>query len=237
MAGSDPHTSLTRISGGIWEYRGWAKAGIAMGIVDREASDSFEALRAHLVTAKTFVDAGQVHDTSMAIVRRSSIAKFTIAGCDGLLTDRFGVALLIRTADCLPVFVIDPARRVVGLVHVGWRGLSADLPQRVVGSFHRYFYSQAHQLRVVIGPAIHSCCYEVGQSFPSCFNPFIQIRAGRRTCDLIGFAIHQFHRCGLKKEQIVDTGHCTFCESRHWFSLRREGPSSGRLVSFVMMEP
>ena len=160
-----------------------------------------------------------------------------VPGCDALLTAAPGVALLIRTADCLPIFFADPARGVVGIAHAGWRGLAAGLPARVVAAFRHAHRSRIEELQVAIGPAIRACCYEVGPEFAERFGPFVQERGGRRTCDLIGLAIDQLRRCGIPPGHIMDTGHCTACELQHWYSLRREGPTTGRLTSLIMVTP
>jgi len=140
---------------------------------------------------------------------------------------------VIRTADCLPIFLLDPQRRAVGIAHAGWRGLAAGLLLRLVTAFRHVYHSRPVELRAAIGPAIRSCCYEVGPEFETRFGSFVQVSSGRRTCDLIGVAIRQLRRAGLTPSRMVDSGQCTFCSSSPWYSIRREGQDTGRLLSFI----
>ena len=220
-------------SGGWWVAR-WASPLIAAGITDRRSAvpQLVGAVRGPV----TVVAAEQVHGGSVAVVG-STRAGELLAGADALVTDVPGVALAIRTADCLPIFFADPGRRVVGLAHAGWRGIAAGLPARVVTAMRRSFQSRARELHAAIGPSIRSCCYEVGEEFNARFGPHVQERQGRRTCDLIEAAMAQLTACGMRPERIVDTQACTACDTQRWFSLRREGPTTGRLTSLILLRP
>jgi YfiH family protein len=82
---------------------------------------------------------------------------------DALLTDQPGILLSVQTADCLPILLVDPARRAVAAVHAGWRGLLQRIAEKAVGEMQRAFHSRPEELRAAIGPSIRACCYEVGQ--------------------------------------------------------------------------
>ena len=220
---------------GGWWFREWAGARMVAGCTDRHTDRS--TLLSHLGGLTLAVEAEQVHRASVAVVERSSPVTTPLAGCDALLTSVPGVALLIRTADCLPIFFADPARGVVGLAHAGWHGLSAQLPLRVVAALRHFYRSRPEDLQVAIGPAIRSCCYEVGPEFSAYFGTSIQERTGRRTCDLIGIAIQQMQACGIRRHRIIDVERCTACDPQTWYSLRQEGPSTGRLTSVIMLRP
>ncbi len=86
----------------------------------------------------------------------------TLAG-DGLLTDTPGLLLAIRTADCMPVILVDAKRRAVGVVHAGWRGTLRRIAEKAVGEMRRWFGSRPEDIRAVLGPSIRGCCYEVGE--------------------------------------------------------------------------
>ncbi len=219
---------------GIWNLRGWAPSWARAGITDRTADR--HTLLAQLPCSVRVVEAEQVHGGSLAVIRGLGAINAPIAGCDALLTDVPGTVLLIRTADCLPIFVIDPIRRAVGLAHAGWRGLAAQLPLRLIGAFRHAYQSAAGQLRAVIGPAIRACCYDVGPEFEPRLGRFVQQDAGRRACDLIRVATEQLTRGGIPVEHITDTQLCTASNVQQWFSLRREGPTTGRMYSFIMID-
>lgn len=82
---------------------------------------------------------------------------------DGLITDTPGLVLAIQTADCLPIFLVDPKHRAVGAFHAGWRGTRARIAEKGAGLMWQHFGSRARDLLAAIGPGIHACCYEVGR--------------------------------------------------------------------------
>ncbi len=231
-ANSVPRLEAGREGG--WWLRRWASGRVVAGITSRHVETSLLLRR---LQAPPTVEAEQVHGSSVAAIERRTGSLPPVQGCDALVTSVPGLALLIRTADCLPLFFADPSRGVVGLAHVGWRGLAEELPARVLAMCRHVYHSPASELRVVIGPAIRSCCYEVGLEFESRFGRFVQVRGGRRTCDLIGVAMDQLLRCGIRPEHLLDSQRCTACEAQHWFSLRREGQATGRLTALIMVRP
>jgi len=88
---------------------------------------------------------------------------------DALLTDEAGILLSVRTADCLPVLLVDPKGRAVGAVHAGWRGALARIVEKAVGEMRRVYGSDARSLLAVLGPSIRACCYEVGEQVEEAF--------------------------------------------------------------------
>ena len=102
----------------------------------------------------------QVHSD---IIRRvESPAESQLVG-DGLITNTPGLLLGIHTADCLPIILVDPKRRAVGVFHAGWRGTVKRIVEKGAGEMRRFFGSRARDLKAAIGPGVHGCCYEVGE--------------------------------------------------------------------------
>ena len=81
---------------------------------------------------------------------------------DGLITNTPGLVLAVQTADCLPVIIIDPKRKAVGVFHAGWRGTLRRIVEKGVGDMRRYFGSDPKGLQAAIGPGIRKCCFEIG---------------------------------------------------------------------------
>jgi polyphenol oxidase len=82
--------------------------------------------------------------------------------CDGLITCTPEIILAVQTADCLPVVLVDPKHRAVGVFHAGWRGTIKRIVEKGVGEMRRCFATQPGHIKAAIGPGIHGCCYEVG---------------------------------------------------------------------------
>lgn len=82
---------------------------------------------------------------------------------DGLITAAPGLLLGIQTADCLPIVIVDPKRRAIGVFHAGWRGTVKRIAEKGVGEMQRCFGSRPQDLQAAIGPGIGGCCYEVGE--------------------------------------------------------------------------
>jgi YfiH family protein len=104
----------------------------------------------------------QVKQIHSSVVQRVDGATAAPLTGDGLITSTPGLLLAIKTADCVPVLVVDAKQRVVGAFHAGWRGAAARIVEKGVGEMRRQFGSDPRNLRAAIGPCIRSCCYVVG---------------------------------------------------------------------------
>ncbi len=104
----------------------------------------------------------QVKQIHSAVVQRVNGASHDPLTGDGLITNTPRLLLAIRTADCVPVLVVDVARRVIGAFHAGWRGTAARIVEKGVGEMRRQFGSFPWDLRAAIGPCVRRCCYIVG---------------------------------------------------------------------------
>lgn len=102
----------------------------------------------------------QIHSDLIHAV--SSVPKEQLVG-DGVITNTPGLVLAVQTADCLPVIVVDPKRKIVGVFHAGWRGTLARIVEKGVGEMRRHFDSRPRDLQAAIGPGIHKCCFEIGE--------------------------------------------------------------------------
>jgi len=128
--------------------------------VRRRRTKFVEALTGARGQAPQLVTLKQLH--SDLIHRADGPPKAALQG-DGLITDVPGLLLSIQTADCLPIFLVDPKHRAVGALHAGWRGTLARIAEKGAGLMGQHFGSRARDLVAAIGPGIHACCYEVGR--------------------------------------------------------------------------
>lgn len=197
---------------------------------------SFDALLARWnVKQSDVVWAEQVHGAGIAHVTSDDRGRERTA-CDALVTQEVGLPLAIRSADCSPVFFYDPDHAAAGIAHVGWRGLSADLPTAMVKYFHKAFHADASQLLVGLGPTIRSCCYEVQADVAGVLRDDCEFRESRTYLDVPRALQRRLERAGVKASHISDGAVCTACHVDRCYSVRREGASTGRLLSLLMLK-
>ncbi len=160
-----------------------------------------------------------------------------IGEADAVWTDQKGVAVGIRTADCVPILLVDEAQGRVAAIHSGWRGTELRIAQRAVEAFVDRG-SHPKQLLAAIGPSIQACCYEVSEElahrFESSFGADAVRRSdGRPHLDL-AFAVREtLKTSGVPAENIDVFSHCTACDPERFFSHRRDRGITGRHLSFV----
>jgi polyphenol oxidase len=162
---------------------------------------------------------------------------------DALVTDRPGLALCIKTADCVPIFLQDPVRRVVGAIHAGWKGTAMQIVEKAVKEMVRQFNCRAEDLEAYIGPAIGPCCYEIDAGVyramdhhPERDSFFIAgIQAGKWLLNLPLANRHQLIHAGLLPEHIRAADLCTACHPELFFSHRAQSGDTGRQLNFIMI--
>ena len=150
---------------------------------------------------------------------------------DALLEDSPGSVVAVKTADCIPILLVDPGRRAVAAVHAGWRGTAAGIVGRAVGAMHARFGSVPHDIEAAIGPGIGECCYEVG--------PEVAVRfgeQGRAHIDLSGINRRQLIAAGVTPHRIYASNLCTMCRPEEFHSFRRDKEAAGRLYSFIGLQ-
>ncbi len=154
---------------------------------------------------------------------------------DALVAHHRGDAVGIRTADCVPILIGDRTRGTVAAVHAGWRGVVAGVVARAVDAMH---HADRGAFVAAIGPSIGPCCFEVGDDVADSIvgavgdDVLIRTEAPRPHVDLWLAVEHQLRRSGI---EIIDTlGACTRCEHDDFYSFRRDGPESGRMLSVIV---
>src|SRR5579863_3622997 len=152
---------------------------------------------------------------------------------DALISDQAGVLVGIKTADCVPILIVDPSTQVVAAIHAGWRGSAENIAAAAVRRMAAQWNARPENLRAAIGPAIGVCCYEVGPEVASQFERWFTTRADRH------LDLPAINEAQLRAEGVTDiwkSGQCTFCMPNRFFSFRRERAHAGRMVSFIGLE-
>jgi YfiH family protein len=188
----------------------------------------------------------QVHGTDALVVDRAlTPADRFQGGWDALVTDQPGIMVAVRTADCVPVLVHDPKRRVVAAIHAGWRGAVAGIVPKTIALMESRFGSTPEHLRVSIGPSAGACCYEVDEpvldrlrrEFRGWEKVVRGQRGSRAHLDLKTLIREQAQAAGTSPESITAVNLCTICHEDLFFSYRREGKVVGTMVSAIGLAP
>ncbi|PKN60707.1 MAG: peptidoglycan editing factor PgeF [Deltaproteobacteria bacterium HGW-Deltaproteobacteria-11] len=240
------HAFCTR-QGGV---SGGSFASLNVSAREGEGDDpvrlNFESIAAAFgITVSQFLPVHQVHRDGVWVVNGRTLlsAHDPPPECDAVVTDRPGIALCIKTADCVPVFLIDPIRRVIGAVHAGWRGTALQIVEKAVGEMVQRFGARPSDLFAAIGPAIGPCCYEVDAGVYHAMSnhperdSFFHARReeGKWMLDLFLANRQQLLRSGLPPERIRTADHCTACHPELFFSHRAQGGYTGRQLNFIMI--
>jgi YfiH family protein len=164
-----------------------------------------------------------------------------LSGTDALVTASPRLPLVTLVADCLPVALVDPVRRVAAAVHAGWRGLSDGVIESAVSVMRETWETDPADVIAWVGPGIGACCYEVGPEVAEHFPGFAHAGGSDRArLDLRGAASARLANVGLRPENIGGLELCTSCESDLFFSHRRatrEGlKTTGRQALIVWIE-
>ena len=180
-------------------------------------------------------------DRGMGITR-----PLTYQNIDGLVTNTPEVCLVTFYADCVPLYFVDPVKKVIGLSHSGWRGTVAKIGKETIRVMAEQFGSCAQDMRAAIGPSICMDCYEVSEEviakIKSCFpkeseqDLFYAKNNGKYHLDLWKANELILIEAGVKQEHIAVGGVCTYCNNHLFYSHRYGGEKRGNLAAFLALK-
>lgn len=189
----------------------------------------------------------QVHDCRVAVIDRPDLTRKDLEGYDAFVTRLPEVAIGVRTADCVPVLLYDPVKRVVAAVHSGWKGTVRHIVRRAIDVMTVHFGCRAEDMHAVVGPSIGPDSFQVGEEvvsqfkasgFPmddiwsfrgaSCGKPM----SGGHHIDLWEANRWLLTTSGVKPENIQVCRIDTFADTS-FFSARREGSKCGRTINAI----
>ena len=168
-----------------------------------------------------------------------------LQGIDAMITDKPGVCLCVSTADCIPILLYDHVHRVIAAVHAGWRGTVNFLVLRTLRRMHEYYGTEAFDVLACIGPGISWEAFEVGDEVFDAFHkagyPMHAIAtydpcAKKHHIDLPEANAIQMKYFGMHEDFIGDCRICTYRRHEDFFSARRLGAKSGRILSGIMLQ-
>jgi polyphenol oxidase len=171
-----------------------------------------EIRRAHGLGHAPFITAQQVHGERIGVVDETTTGDKCFDSCDGLITNQRDVCLGIYVADCCAVYLADPVRAAIGLVHSGKKGTELGVVAKAIKSMGEHFDSRASDLIVQLSPCIRPPHYETD------FAPEIV-----RQCRDLGVTA------------VNDCGVCTACDLNRYYSYRAEKGRTGRMLAFLAL--
>ncbi|MFV0390648.1 MAG: peptidoglycan editing factor PgeF [Paludibacteraceae bacterium] len=166
-----------------------------------------------------------------------------LRGVDALITNRPNQCICVTTADCVPILLCDPIKRVVATIHAGWRGTCSRIPFHVIQAVVSTYGSSVADIIAVMGPSISLAVYEVGDELIDAFEKegfkttqFFRFKNGKPYLDLWEANKHTLLECGIPESNIHLSSFCTYTDQERFFSARRLGIKSGRLLSGMMLK-
>ena len=192
----------------------------------------------------------QVHDVRVAVVDREDMTREELDGYDAMITNLQGVAIGVRTADCIPVLLYDPVKKAVAAVHSGWRGTVAKILCNVINKMSNSYGTIPSDILSVIGPGICANCFQVGEEVALQFkeagfdiNSVWSFRgpksegnmSGGHHIDLNAACLQTLTDCGVKKENIQISNLCTYEDNQFLYSARKEGIECGRNITYIQI--
>lgn len=197
------------------------------------------------------VTSDQTHTTNVRVVTEKDrgcgiTIPRTYSDVDGMITDVPGLVLATFFADCIPLYLIDPVQRVIGLSHSGWRGTAGKIGRVTVEAMKREYGCKPENLLAAIGPGICQECYEVSEDvireFQSVFarevwdELFYAKENGKYQLNLWKANEIIFLEAGIPSENISLPGICTCCNPEFLFSHRASGGRRGNLAAFLQIK-
>lgn len=204
---------------------------VFLGRITRDISEEYAA------RIRASSSAEQVHGNSVTVATKD-VKRYP--GVDGLVTSSSGASLMIRTADCIPILLFDPSRRVIAAVHAGWKGLYGDIIASAVQTMSQLGGVPGNMI-AVLGPHIGDCCYSVSVERIGLFvqkgfhHTAIVRQSGMLSyLNLAEIAGQQLEEAGITADHRETLGICTHCDKR-FYSYRRDSTGAGRNISIIQL--
>ncbi len=200
---------------------------------------------------KSVVTSDQTHTTNVRVVTekdrgRGLMKPREYQDVDGMVTNVPGITLVTFYADCVPLYLVDPVQKAIGLVHSGWRGTVGKIGLEAVRVMEREYGTDPRHVIAAIGPSICQDCYEVSgdviekfqKSFPEeqWEQLFYPKPGGKYQLNLWEANRLTFLEAGLEPEKIFLPGLCTCCNSQFLFSHRASKGRRGNLAAFLVLK-
>ncbi len=182
----------------------------------------------------------QVHGNKIVTVDKRLDPK-KVPQCDALITNQLQTPLMVMVADCLPILMYDPINQAIAAVHAGRAGIFSKIVPLCIEQLQLQYQTSPEDLIVVAGPAIHSCCYEVGEEIVNAcrqqeYYYAIESKNNSHYLDLVSILRSQLKNAGIKDKHIDISSICTSCHKDTFYSYRAENNTCGRFSGVIMLK-
>jgi YfiH family protein len=225
-----------------------------LGLHTNDNSDHVLINRALLAEAagiekELFLYASQVHSGDVKIIDSTAMENGVLSQnprTDATITALPGICLMVMVADCVPIILFDPVKRVSAVIHAGWRGTVHQISTNTIHSMVEHFGCKPSDIIAGIGPSIGPCCYEVGedvrdfivQSFGTTEGYLIRKNDSLKPHFDLWYANRkQLTDTGVKLQNIETAELCTRCHPGIFFSSRASGGITGRFAAGICILP
>jgi len=210
-------------------------------VLERVGENRRLALATLKLDPASVFDVWQVHGVEVAIAETPRSPESPHLQADAILTDRPGLTLMMRFADCVPIMLHDPVRKVAGLAHAGWMGTVRGTIRYAVEAMQNYYGSNSADIQAAVGPSIGPDHYEVGQdvviqvqqAFGSDASSLLSANAGHMKFDLWAANRLLLEQAGVRHIEVA--GLCTACHTEDWYSHRAEKGRTGRFGAIIAL--
>ncbi|WP_242987469.1 peptidoglycan editing factor PgeF [Anaerobacterium chartisolvens] len=238
------HCFTTRLGGS-----GGFNLGFNRGDSRERVVENYKKLADALdIDCRNMVLSGQVHDDRIYPADERDRGKglfceSDIKGYDALMTNKRNTALVTFYADCVPIYLLDPEKKAIALVHSGWRGTVLEIASKTIDGMRNKYGCDPFDIQAVIGPSIGKCCFEVGEEVYSEFMQRLiwssphckKTGLDKWHIDLQSIIKSSIVNAGVKEENICLTGVCTKCNKDLFYSYRGDEGRTGSMAAVMQL--
>ncbi|MGB9669059.1 MAG: peptidoglycan editing factor PgeF [Anaerolineales bacterium] len=209
--------------------------------IERVRQNRRKAFQAINLSIEKSFDVWQVHSNKVIKVEQPRDPSTPYIQADGMLTNKKGLVLFMRFADCVPILLADPQRQVIGIVHAGWKGTLTKIVQVAISTMQTQYGSNPADIVAGIGPSIGMHHYQVGdevlaaaqETIPELIHEVFQVKKEQIFFDLWRANELILQNNGVKSIELAEQ--CTACHTEDWFSHRAEHGRTGRFGVLISL--
>jgi YfiH family protein len=241
------HAFCTRIGGVSEEDYTSLNISFKEGDLESRVLQNWNRLAmAFAIPLEQFITLNQVHGDDIFVIKPYGdyLPTDKALNYDAIVTTRQNLAICIKTADCVPVFIVDRAKKIIAAVHAGWKSTALEITAKVIRLLYDKYGSSPLDILAAIGPAIGQCCFEVDEKAADSFINqkdhesflFTSEKPNKWIVDLPEANRLHMINCGISEENIDMANLCSSCRQDLFFSHRGSGGITGRQLNFMMIK-